>query len=419
MEFFFGVFDNDEFRKLDFLKEEQTRLTELFERIESNHSERFGYFIQHNLGFDEFKKYLKAKINTMTMFHFSGHHGSDSLQLTDQLVNDEELITLLNNSDCLKMVFLNGCATESVITKLTKIPIVIGTKEPVNDYVAMEISVDFYELLMGKEKVDLETLLHYDKIEMRFNQAKGFENLAKKGIERGEGGWNEQATQKKTDNYIFLINKDNIPNFEERMLIGLTPDKYPAKENYKELIEKWFEETDIEAYELEEFSQLYHRYFPKPFSHFLRKICPEQGEEEVQLLNEERLEIIQNLFFSLLTFLKYCGFAFLWDFLLNSENPSSKDNLQVDGQLKEKIKDELEDNWFQLTNRAAPEIAEKITFLVLLFKSIGNLFPENEFGKECLDFLNNEESELKGFCEIFSEKSDLAIPARYKGGESF
>ncbi|MDQ3016273.1 MAG: hypothetical protein M3R25_06100, partial [Bacteroidota bacterium] len=55
-------------------------------------------------------------------------------------------------SDTLQCVFLNGCDNSSIVRKLTKVPLVIGTRSKVDDKVAGKFTKDFFMNLIGGEK---------------------------------------------------------------------------------------------------------------------------------------------------------------------------------------------------------------------------------------------------------------------------
>jgi len=435
MELFFGVFDNDELRKLDFLREEETRVTKTCEDKKKELKKtdrvgRFDCFIKYNLGVDAFRNHLIDKVNEATIFHFSGHHGHEELQLADQLVNDAELITLLNNSDSLKIVFLNGCNTEKVIKKLDQIPIVIGTRKPINDHVAMEVAASFYDLLLA----DLDNLLDEKRIEKRFNQAKAAENLIKKGKDRGEGGWPAKAAKEKGKNYIFQVNKDSIRDFEERMLNGIDLESYPANEKYKKVLETWFEKNKIkDRREFERMSKLAFGYFPKPLSYFLQKVEPKEKKEKFLAIGKKRFEAIQGLFLTLLNFLKCCALSEIWNcMLLNPKqfNGNKKSLKKIDKQLKTEIKNELGRNWYD-DDITTTKLQEKIQFLKKLFEIIVAINPKKKFNVACLQFLTiHEKKDIKekdeidkitflDYCQIFRKKSDLPKLIRYFKAESF
>lgn len=432
MEFFFGVFDNDEFRKLDFLREEETRVTKTCEdkKMELKKADRVGRFdsfIKYNLGADTFRNHLIDKVNEATIFHFSGHHGQKELQLADKLVNDAELITLLNNSDRLKIVFLNGCNTEKVIKKLDQIPIVIGTKKAINDYLAMEVSASFYDLLLA----DLDNLLDENRIEKRFNQARAAENLIKKGKRRGEGGWTNKAAKEKGNNYIFQVNKDTIRDFGDRMLNGIELELYPANEKYKKVIEKWIEKNKIkERLEFERMSKLVFGYFPKPLSHFLQKVEPKEEKEQYLIMGKKRFEAIQGLYLALLNFLKCCALSEIWNCMLLAPekfNGNKKSLNIIDKTLKGQIKTELSENWYD-EDSTTSILQEKVHFLKQLFEIIVAINPNKKFNTACLQFLTiyekKEEEEIDritflDYCQIFSKKSNSSKQIQYFKAESF
>lgn len=419
MDFFFGVFDNDEFRNLDYLKKEEERITKAFDDLKKDlaakqETGRFDYAVKYNLELPHFKTYLTEYINTMTLFHFSGHHGEAHLQLTDQLINDAALIDLLNNSDRLKLVFLNGCDTEKVVERLTNIPIVIGTREPINDQVAMEIAASFYELLVE----DIDNFLFAERIEKRFHQAVAMKELEVAGNNRGELSFTELENTPDSNKYIFEINNKDLTTFRERMLFGMDIDQYPANEKYRTIISEWFETTPIESRESDMLGEFFYRYFPEPLSYYLKWVCPEKGQ--YHSLGEERFEAIQKLYFTLCTFIKYCGISFLWEYLLTDKqerNERLTDALKKETRIK--IKDEIEENWYLQMSKKSDKMSQNIDFLFKLYRIIIELKTDNSFAKECYHFLRTEKSILKNFATIFCTDGSKVSKTTLINGESF
>ncbi|MCY7359696.1 MAG: CHAT domain-containing protein, partial [Rudanella sp.] len=103
---------------------------------------------------------------TLALFHFSGHAGKTVLQLEDKVAEGKG-ITVLQLEDkvaegkgiadllglCknLQLVFLNGCSTRQHIELLRAAGVramVIATSTPVNDTVAKDFALRFYETLV-------------------------------------------------------------------------------------------------------------------------------------------------------------------------------------------------------------------------------------------------------------------------------
>ncbi len=100
----------------------------------------------------------------ISIFGYSGHAGQDQLIFDGELAKAEGIANLLKLCPHLKCVFLNGCSTGGQVERLLElgIPTVIATSAPVNDIIATEFGIRFYQALANGD-----TLLQ------AFEQAKG------------------------------------------------------------------------------------------------------------------------------------------------------------------------------------------------------------------------------------------------------
>ena len=89
----------------------------------------------------------------IAIFHFGGHADGDRLLLQSAFeprpAYAEGLATLLGQQRGLKLVFLNGCSTRPQVKRLLDagVPAVIATARPIDDRVATEFAVAFYQAL--------------------------------------------------------------------------------------------------------------------------------------------------------------------------------------------------------------------------------------------------------------------------------
>jgi hypothetical protein len=88
----------------------------------------------------------------IAIFHYAGHAEDYSLLLEASTNNVEKIhasgfVSLLASTQSLKMVFLNGCSTlaQSEAIRSVGIPSVIGTNGSINDQLASEVALHFYE----------------------------------------------------------------------------------------------------------------------------------------------------------------------------------------------------------------------------------------------------------------------------------
>ncbi len=430
MEFFFGTYDNDEDRNLADLKAEQDQCHDTFGNLMDTlilkEQGSLRREIHYNLGFDRFKELLVKYSDEMTVFHFSGHHGDGATQLSDKLINDKGIARILNNSKRLKIVFLNGCKTESLGRLLIDVPIVIYTKDNINDYVAKETGVNFYKLLCQ----DISNFCKPAQIKNCFEKAIGI--LEAEQVIEGE---NRGLVQKKTNDsdssdYEYIENKD-VPNFDERMNYGLDITNYDVNSAYEKLIEEWFDKTDfttcqIFAKERQLYGEFLYRYFPMPLAHFLKKVSPKMDDDEGKKLGVYRFKALQHLFHIKLIFLKYCGFSVLWHFLLEKEaqKNSKAKKIEKDTQLtplfKEQLNTYLLENWLLYEQGEPAMIEERIDFLLTLYKVIEQeLKIENIFIREGHNFLKNNQKQLKKFANTFCQKPSKKLGHFFIEGESY
>jgi hypothetical protein len=96
--------------------------------------------------------FLKHR-DRVALFHFGGHADGDRLLLQSAFeprpAYADGLATLLGQQRGLKLVFLNGCSTRPQVKRLLDagVPAVIATARPIDDRVATEFAVAFYQAL--------------------------------------------------------------------------------------------------------------------------------------------------------------------------------------------------------------------------------------------------------------------------------
>lgn len=85
----------------------------------------------------------------IVVFHYGGHASGTRLQLEDGTQGAQGLARLLGQLRSLKLVFLNGCATQGHVARLLEcgVPAVIATSVKIGDKKAKEFSVAFYTAL--------------------------------------------------------------------------------------------------------------------------------------------------------------------------------------------------------------------------------------------------------------------------------
>lgn len=90
---------------------------------------------------------------SLCLFHFSGHAGSTVLQMEDTTALGVGVAQLLARCPNLRLIFLNGCSTLNHVRLLADQQVkaaVIATLSPVNDYIATQFAIAFYQALANQ-----------------------------------------------------------------------------------------------------------------------------------------------------------------------------------------------------------------------------------------------------------------------------
>ena len=133
-----------------------------------------------------FQKYR----DRIALFHFGGHADGDRLLLQSAFeprpAYAEGLATLLGQQRGLKLVFLNGCSTRPQVKRLLDAgaPAVIATARPIDDAVATEFAVAFYQALTTGYSDENRKITGGCSLAMAFAQAEGLSKTARGGKSR-------------------------------------------------------------------------------------------------------------------------------------------------------------------------------------------------------------------------------------------
>ena len=126
----------------------------------------------------------------IALFHFGGHADGDRLLLQSAFelrpAYAEGLATLLGQQRGLKLVFLNGCSTRPQVKRLLDagVPAVIATARPIDDAVATEFAVAFYQALTTGYSGENRKITGGCSLAMAFAQAEGLSKAARGGKPR-------------------------------------------------------------------------------------------------------------------------------------------------------------------------------------------------------------------------------------------
>ena len=112
----------------------------------------------------------------------------------------------------------------------------------------------------------------------------------------------------------------------------------------------------------------------------------------------ERFNVLQDLFFTLLTFLKYAGYAILWEYLLERD-------LELPNELKSKMRHQLGRDWFdgQMRDIVVEDMVERVNFLLEVYQYVNLLGVENPFFQEGYSFIHQNREQLLSACAVFSQ----------------
>ena len=98
---------------------------------------------------DELINFIQSFQNKISIFHFGGHAGDSQLQLSNLSAQQKGLAALLGKQKNLRVVFLNGCNTYSLVEQLLKekVPVVIATNRKIGNDEAVQLALHFYTKL--------------------------------------------------------------------------------------------------------------------------------------------------------------------------------------------------------------------------------------------------------------------------------
>jgi len=273
----------------------------------------------------------------------------------------------------------------------------------------MKIAVKFYQLLCGNK--NLNDFRDEQKIEDYFNQALNFDKLPANEKKEEEQRGNKAKSKKSndpTDFYKITINLA-AEDFEKRVKYLSDIGSFPANECLEELIEDWKENNEFTTTEERECGDAFYRYFPKPISSYLQKICPSQDDNPTKQLGVERFKELQKLYLNFLLFFKYCGFSLIWEGL-RRDNP-----ITIDKGLKDNMRAHLQMDWYE---SKPTKLAEGIDLLVDMLEEVNGIDSADKFVREALKRFKKQQKKLKKFSELFCLKAkDTEQPHFFKAEE--
>lgn len=142
---------NNRDQPLHSLGEEDTRIDQLLDLRSSQN--QFQKVRESFATTDSIAAKILSYKDSLCLFHYSGHAGSDVLILEDSPARGAGMAQLLAQCPNLKLIFLNGCSTLNHIKLLADQQVnaaVIATATPVEDTTATQFAIDFYQALVNQ-----------------------------------------------------------------------------------------------------------------------------------------------------------------------------------------------------------------------------------------------------------------------------
>lgn len=163
MHVLYFAFANNPDHPLDELKREDAEINRLLETLAA--SGRFRIVRDSFATLDAIAEKLRTYRNELVLFHYSGHAGSNHLDLEGGPARALGIAALLGACPNLQLVVLNGCATVGQVLCLHEggIPAVIATHRPIEDPKAATFAIQFYRALS-----------YLDPLEAAFTAARGY-----------------------------------------------------------------------------------------------------------------------------------------------------------------------------------------------------------------------------------------------------
>jgi hypothetical protein len=146
------AFSNDKDNYLEMIVRERKNIFELLRKLHDNKDIQVDK--EENTSIEDLFKIFNNYNDRIVIFHYGGHANGAYLQLEKgagnaQLAHANGLAGLLGQQKNLKLVFLNGCATQGQVEMLLQsgVKAVIATSVPINDEMAVDFSEQFYAKL--------------------------------------------------------------------------------------------------------------------------------------------------------------------------------------------------------------------------------------------------------------------------------
>ena len=326
MDVLYFAFANHPDRPLEELKREDAEINRLLEPLAAR-----GLFRIVRDSFatlDTVVDKLNLFKRDLVLFHYSGHAGPDSLELLGGSAQSKGIAALLAECPQLKLVLLNGCATQPQVQALQalKIPLVIATQRPVEDPKAAAFAIQFYR-----------SLSFLDTVEGAFNAGRGkvlsmdasleiTRGLALPDPDESENtpAWGLFGLQGRTDVVKWRLSSSDhstqLRRYEPnaRLLDALMKALAPYRSEIKKMLD---EEADEQEVDIIDKRKAILEALPHPLSELLRfLLAPRTADDKDKNAyfdhpSPGRLRQCVALYFTALELMTYIMLAQLWDVL--------------------------------------------------------------------------------------------------------
>jgi len=147
------AFANDNRQSLQ-LKEEEKIIRALFDPLHDQNRIEVHYLSSATV--DEVYQAFNRFHNRIALFHYSGHSGTDFLELEDKKARSAFLSILMGQQSTLKLVLLNGCSNKKQVVELRQqgVKSIIATSAPIADEKALQFSEYFYQAFVKGVSID-------------------------------------------------------------------------------------------------------------------------------------------------------------------------------------------------------------------------------------------------------------------------
>ena len=282
--------------------------------------------------------YLSKYSNRIELFHFAGHAGDGALNLNDSPAMALGLAELLGGLPNLKLAFLNGCCTNSLLQEFQHQGVkgVIGTSVPIRDNTASEFSVQFYQSLAeGKtirEAFEFAKGLVHTSDDLLDIKVRGLDidtsvgNAFAWGLYKSDDAILDYTLPKEQYSDTMPVGGIHVDNPDQLEINNVLREKlFDALHDYSDDLQDARSRIalgkDVEHRKI-------HRYIrdslPAPLGIELDRLFGPAG------ITRERLQAFVDVYRTLIHLMTFILYAQLWDFMHEKKNEILDDELKED-----------------------------------------------------------------------------------------